>query len=167
MMLGTIDYQGTFRPRRKQRDPLTEKPRKKRDSEDPAQNSGGEPESMGESMESGTMGAEEDSREDLPRETAILLRLLGRGYRPSVNLTHRMQSIKDKGDKRIVNALLHDLLAIEPPAETRARVLDYFRGERQASGGEEGSFLEDASVSEPILRRVAHLILSLPEAQLN
>jgi uncharacterized protein (DUF1800 family) len=161
LMLDTIDLEETFRPLKKQRDPLV-KPGKNQAESDGSM--------RGESMGSGAMmegpAVEEDSRDNIPKELAVLVRGLGKSYRPSLNLTYRLSRLKKVDDEHVVNNMLDSLLAIEAPRETRVRVLDYFRGERVAANLPEEGFLEDSASAEVILRRLAHLILSLPEAQL-
>lgn len=160
LMLNTIDLQETFRPLGKQRDPLV-KPGEEQ-PEEPSMDGM----SMGDSSMMDSSASEDDLRDNLPKELAVLVRALGKSYRPSLNLTYRLKRLKTVSDEQVVNSMLDSLLAIDPPTETRARILQYFTGERVAANLPEEDFLKDSALAEVILRRLAHLILSLPEAQL-
>jgi hypothetical protein len=55
-----------------------------------------------------------------------------------------------------------------PPLETRAPLVAFLRQAREAEGLPEEAFLvRGGQRAEAILRQLAHLILSLPEAQLG
>ena len=69
-------------------------------------------------------------------------------------------------DEEIVDAALAEWLAIEPPEYLRAHMLAHLARERKAFEIGDAPLLESARAEE-ILRRLAHLILSLPEAQLG
>jgi hypothetical protein len=102
----------------------------------------------------------------------LLRRLDSTGYLPRIHLCARLRALHPQGsadlsDAEIVDALLADLLAIPVPDETRQRMLVYLAGERADRDLREGEWLRDEQTAERILRRVAHLILSLPEAQLH
>lgn len=98
---------------------------------------------------------------------ALLRRLDSTGYLPRANFTARVRAAGAASDAEVADALLDDLLAIPAPAETRERMRLYLARERADRDLREGAWLEDDQTSERILRRVAHLILSLPEAQLH
>lgn len=102
-----------------------------------------------------------------PREISRLLQSLGNGYEPIVNLNYPIRRRGVVGDERVVAVLLEDLLAIEPPADTRLRLARWLRSERAHARLTEEDFVARPDLAEPILRRLAHLILSLPEAQLG
>jgi hypothetical protein len=70
-------------------------------------------------------------------------------------------------DAQIVDLLAKDLLAVELSPEARVALVGYVRAEREAREIAEGALLEKKAYGEAILRQLAHLILSLPEAQLN
>ena len=98
---------------------------------------------------------------------ALLRRLDSTGYLPRANFTSRVRAVGATSDAEVADALLDDLLAIPAPPETRERLRLYLARERADRDLREGAWLEDDQTSERILRRVAHLILSLPEAQLH
>ncbi|MDP6539357.1 MAG: DUF1800 domain-containing protein [Planctomycetota bacterium] len=118
------------------------------------------------------MGAEAPPTSDsggdaVPRALRALRSAVGSGYRPRLNLTWRVKATGATDDGEILDELLSSLLAIEAPAETRALLLDHLKAERAGIGIREGELLEATAACEAILRRLAHLILSLPEAQLG
>ena len=139
----------------------------------------GDPMQLDEAM-SADMGAEmsmERMKELKPGRAngaaiSLLRRLDATGYLPRIHLCARLRALHpdraaDLSDAEIVDALLADLLAIPIPEETRERMLVYLAGERADRDLREGEWLRDEQTAERILRRVAHLILSLPEAQLH
>jgi hypothetical protein len=88
------------------------------------------------------------------------------GWQPSLDLAGRVRAAGARSDREIAALLTRELLSIpvEPamvdgPAAWLAR-------ERAALGIADGGVL-DARDAEGLLRRLAHLILSLPEAQLH
>ena len=105
-----------------------------------------------------------DARSGLDR----MMRLISKaGYRPRMHLTARLLRRGVEGEAGVVEAMLEDLLAIEPPAETRALVSEYLKNELEARKIRPAALLESGSESERLLRDLAHLILSLPEANLG
>lgn len=89
------------------------------------------------------------------------------GYRPRMHLCARLARRGLVTDQEIVDAMLEDLLAIEAPAETRQMLFEALGRERRALGLDEGELLTYLPHGELVLRRLAHRILSLPEAQLG
>jgi hypothetical protein len=87
-------------------------------------------------------------------------------WKPNINLSARCELRELRTDAAIVDGLASELLAVELSAEGRVALLEFVRGERKALSIEDGALL-DAKDSERILRRFAHLVLSLPEAQLH
>jgi len=172
LLLGTVDVRESFRLA-PERDPLAEPV--DGDGAGAAMEEGAEDGGpMEEPMEDAGMEEmasagerEASSRDQLPRELRAVVRALGDDYRPRVNLCHRMRAQGRTTDGEIVDRLLGELLALTPPADTRARVLAHFTAEREQAGLPEEDFLADTDRAEPVLRRLAHLILSLPEAQLH
>jgi hypothetical protein len=88
------------------------------------------------------------------------------GWVPSINFTARMKKLGLKTDVQITDRMLDDLLAIQPPPETQKKLLEFITNERVQLSVADGHLLDSAPDSEKILRRAAHLILSLPEGQL-
>jgi uncharacterized protein (DUF1800 family) len=97
----------------------------------------------------------------------VLRRIENSGWYPALNLRVRMEKAGARTDAEIVDRMLDDLLAIRAPDDTRARMREYLATERVQRKLEEGKFLESGGEAERVLRRLAHLILSLPEAQLG
>lgn len=93
-------------------------------------------------------------------------RMLSDFYWPDINLTARLTRRDVASDAEIVDELCDELLAVEVSAMGREAMLEYVRGEREALGLADGELLGGGPEVEYMLRRLAHLILSLPEAQL-
>lgn len=88
------------------------------------------------------------------------------GWTPAVNFTARMRRLHLADDEEIVDRMLDDLLAISAPSDTRAKMLAFVTNERVQMSVRHGHLLDGGPQAERVLRRLAHLILSLPEAQL-
>ncbi len=88
-------------------------------------------------------------------------------WRRELDLRERCRACKATSDQAIVDRLASDLLAVELSPEARVALVEYVRGERTSLGIEEGQLLEKKAYGEATLRELGHLILSLPEAQLN
>ncbi|MFT5050752.1 MAG: hypothetical protein ACI8QZ_002155 [Chlamydiales bacterium] len=115
-------------------------------------------------MDGGDRHSRADGKSRLDRLTRLVSRV---GYSPRMHFTARFLRAGIEGEEAIVDTLLEELLAIVPPQETRLLVLAYLTSEAKARGIEPGKLLESGSESEYLLRDVAHLILSLPEANLG
>jgi len=100
-----------------------------------------------------------------------LMRLVDRmeefGWRPNLNLTARMQRAGATTDEAVVDALARELLGVELTARTRGELLAFLAEERAAKSLPADLWAKPSSESEPLARRLAHLVLSLPEAQLH
>jgi uncharacterized protein (DUF1800 family) len=88
-------------------------------------------------------------------------------WRPRLNLSQRLARARVHGDGELAALLLEDLLAIPVEADLGARVAALLSEKRAALGLEQEDWLTRPERSEPLLRTLAHEILSLPEAQLN
>lgn len=93
----------------------------------------------------------------------------GRYWVPSDRLIARFGEASVDTDAEVVDWALEEWLAIPVPAATRAHVLDFFKDERRASGVTESGLYSEEHVAEfdRTLRRLAHVVFSLPEAQLR
>ena len=123
--------------------------------------------SMEPSME-GSMGSRRSA--DLVRAMRSLRNKVNRKKftPPATRLRRTLAMQKPGSDQELVQAALRELLAIEPPADTAAGLVEFVKTEREALGLSEDRFLRKGGKdAEYILRRLAHLILSLPEAQLG
>ncbi len=188
LMIGTVDLEETFRSKKDRRSALDE-PSTRRGTEgervveeeliemdsEAADESTMEldieevpmeDETMGEVMMGEVAWEPELPKDELPKEISRLVNALGKDYQPVLNLSYRLNRRKIEGDERIVAVMLDDLLAIQVPGDTRSRLLEHFRLVREQAGIEESEFIQDPR-AELILRQLAHLILSLPEAQLG
>ena len=88
-------------------------------------------------------------------------------WRRELDLRERCRAAGATSDAAMVERLAGDLLAVELSPEARAALVEYVRGKRESLGIEAGALLEKKAYGEATLRELAHLILSLPEAQLN
>lgn len=88
-------------------------------------------------------------------------------WRRTLDLRGRCRAAGATDDAAIVDRLAQDLLAVDLSPEARVALVDYLRSEREALGIAEGKLLDKKAYGESELRQLAHLILSLPEAQLN
>jgi len=117
----------------------------------------------------GPGAARSAQRARVPQELGQVRRVLaGSGYRPGVHLSARARRAGVSSDVQIVDDLAGGLLAVPISDEGRATLLDFLARERAALGVEEGRLFErdHAVEAEKLMRRLAHLLLSLPEAQL-
>lgn len=89
------------------------------------------------------------------------------GWTPSIHFTARLRRAGLTTDAQIVDHFLAQLLAITPPPETRERMLSFVLQERVQLSLRDGHLLDGGGDAERVLRRLAHLILSSPEAQLE
>ena len=107
------------------------------------------------------------AKPDLGPEMGALQRLTGEFYFPRINLSARLSRWGVAKDAEIVAALADELLPVPLSAESRVALLEFLATERTALSIREGKLLDARGKSEDLLRRLAHLILSLPEAQLG
>jgi hypothetical protein len=98
------------------------------------------------------------------RELRTLARLR---WRPRLNLSQRFVREGAARDCQVIARLCDELLAAPVRSATQRGLEELLRAERDALGIEEGRLLERPDVAEAVLRRVAHVVLSLPEAQLH
>jgi len=106
-------------------------------------------------------------RIDLGPEMGGLQRFTNEFYFPRINLTARMQRASAARDTQIVDQLGSELLPVPLSEASRAALLEFLRIERSGLALEDGKLLTAGVKAEDVLRRLAHLILSLPEAQLG
>jgi len=125
----------------------------------------GEGEMMDGEMMDGDMSATAPSPADLRRLGQLSrLKRLDRSWNPKLRLERDLA--RNRTPAEVVDGLADLLLAVELPSETRAFLLDEYQA-RLAELPETGRRSEDRRNLEELLRSFAHLILSLPEAQLN
>ncbi|MDZ4773308.1 MAG: DUF1800 domain-containing protein [Planctomycetota bacterium] len=92
------------------------------------------------------------------------------GWKPDIALAQR--AVTAAGDKKlddeaIVRWMTDELLGIPYQPETTREPFEWLKARREKASIAEGALLANPLAAEPILRELAHLILSLPEAQLN
>lgn len=102
-----------------------------------------------------------------PRELRTLRAFGESRYRPRINLTSRVVRYGARVDQRVVDFLIEELLATEVEEPARDLLIEYLASERAAAEIEEGAWETAGLEGEALLRRLAHLILSLAEAQLS
>jgi uncharacterized protein (DUF1800 family) len=106
-------------------------------------------------------------KQELGGELSALKRLTGEFYYPRLNLTARLGRLDVSSDAQIVDKLSEELLPVALSSESRAALLEFLAGERKTLSIADGKLLDSHGKAEDVLRRLAHLILSLPEAQLG
>ena len=89
------------------------------------------------------------------------------GWTVTINLTARLRTAGARTDAEIADRMLDDLLAIRAPEDTRVLVRSFLARERGRMKVADGGLLDAGEEAERVLRRLAHLICSLPEAQLG
>ena len=149
------------------RDPLELGMSARASSESGAQPAAEPPKAAAEAPRDRAAGAGNGSRRGAAPLVQALRRIEAAGWKPNYNFTARMQRAGAKTDAEIADRMLDDLLAIPAPTETRARMLAFLARERGELEAEDGALLAKGTEAEKVLRRLAHLILSLPEAQLG
>ncbi|MHC4893823.1 MAG: DUF1800 domain-containing protein [Planctomycetota bacterium] len=126
-----------------------------------------EPGSMMAAIQARMMGEEPEVA--APRSQA--LRGLGRaqriGWEPRYNLSARLERADARTDEAAIDFLVDDLLAIEVERGTREELIILLESKRLESAIDEGEWRAAGSDGERSLRLVAHVICSLPEAQLH
>jgi len=60
-----------------------------------------------------------------------------------------------------------ELLPVGLTVESRAALVEFLENERRALDADDGRLLSVGVKAEGVLRRLAHVILSLPEAQVS
>jgi hypothetical protein len=99
---------------------------------------------------------------------AKVARVIGSGgHHPRISLGARLFRSGASSDREIVEFMCSSLLAIDTPLETRRMLVAALRIDREAQGIKPGNLVKKNEAAEQVLRRLAHLILSLPEAQLG
>jgi uncharacterized protein (DUF1800 family) len=108
-------------------------------------------------------------RPSMTPEMIRMNRMIGRGYRPGIHLTARCRRAGATLDTQVVDVLAEELLAVPLTPEGRITLQGFLQREREALGAPDGGLFEGehAVATEDLLRRLAHVTLSLPEAHLN
>ncbi|MFT7663509.1 MAG: hypothetical protein ACI87A_001736 [Planctomycetota bacterium] len=101
-----------------------------------------------------------DMREELSDSARPMRALRRTRWDPVLNFTARLARESIERDSEIVDYMLDSLLAVSPAEDSRWTALKFMETAREAGD-------LNAGEREHALRRLAHLILSLPEANLN
>ena len=88
-------------------------------------------------------------------------------WTPRGSFARALLALEHEGDADLAHGLASLLLAVEPSPSVLDRVERFLAAERERAGIEPGRLLDRPSLAEPCLRRTAHFVLSLPEAQLH
>jgi uncharacterized protein (DUF1800 family) len=118
-----------------------------------------------ESMET-EMDAEDEPKGNKRSDLLKRLRKIAKGWSPPIDLEGELATAGATSPGQVVDLLADRLLATELPAETRAYLVSEYEVMRAADTDTRPRF-GDPRRDETLLRSFAHLILSLPEAQLN
>jgi uncharacterized protein (DUF1800 family) len=90
------------------------------------------------------------------------------GWKPELSLCDRVaRRWPGATDGGLVRGLLDELVISTPSASTIAALESWLRTEREKIHVSPGDLDEHTSANEELLRRLVHLMLSLPEAQLD
>lgn len=90
------------------------------------------------------------------------------GWQPDLDLRASLAPLGAKpSDSAIAGRMIENLLAVPAAPGTLEEVARFLSQERETLGIREGELDSADARAEALLRRTAHLILSLPEAQLN
>lgn len=89
------------------------------------------------------------------------------GWAPRIHLVERMRGLGLRRDGEMGDELLSDLLAVPASRTSRRVVRRHLESERERLGLRNGDLLGQPIDAEGVLRRTAHVILSLPEAHLH
>jgi uncharacterized membrane protein YheB (UPF0754 family) len=84
-----------------------------------------------------------------------------------MSLSSRMTLNKKRKDDSMIEYLTSELLAVSISDNTRGYLVELLAQRRETFDVKNGHLLQDNQVAEHVLRDMAHVILSLPEAQLN
>lgn len=125
---------------------------------------------MGDSMTPKPAAKDEkrgDKKVDLGPELTAMKRMLGTVYYPRIHLTARVARAGVATDGEIIDFLADELLPIALTVDSRAALVEFLERERLGLDADDGRLLAAGVKAEGVLRRLAHLILSLPEAQVS
>jgi uncharacterized protein (DUF1800 family) len=101
-------------------------------------------------------------------QLGVLFETLGDArWEPSEALLDRMSGSGARTDASFVDWVLEDWLAVEPQPETRDLVRRWFAEERVMLGLDEATWWSHREERTILVRKLAHLVFSLPEAQLS
>jgi hypothetical protein len=129
---------------------------------------GGMQEGMDDGMERVTPGERRAALKVKMRDgMKVLDRVTQSGWTPRINLASRIDRLGIESDEEVVDRLCYELLAVQPDSVMRAELVDFLTVERHELGIEEAALRDGGREAEYLLRRLAHLILCLPEAQLH
>lgn len=113
-------------------------------------------------------GADEVARLGLSSDLGALVRTHARApWAPSAVWLERLARSGARADDEVIAWLLEEWLPGPPARSSREIAVRWLASERSARGLEAGAWLDEARVRDELLRKLAHLVLSLPEAHLG
>jgi hypothetical protein len=89
------------------------------------------------------------------------------GWQPTLSLSAKLKAAGRTRDEEIVNWMVAELLGIPYSPDIAREPYDWLRETREKAGIAEGAWGDAGDKGESILRELAHLILSMPEAQVD
>jgi hypothetical protein len=89
------------------------------------------------------------------------------GWTPKLSLCERVKKAGKTGDEALTSWMVGELLGIPYSPDMTRGPYDWLRAEREKAGIAEGKIADAGERGETLLRELAHMILSLPEAQVN
>lgn len=111
-----------------------------------------------------SVGKQQLRRDEVAKLAGLLKR---QDYEPNAYLTRTLMNARTRTDAEAVAVLTDVLLAIEPPPETVRMLTRQLRELRETFDIDEADLARSHGRCERVLRRLGHLVLSLPEAQLH
>ncbi|MCK6448420.1 MAG: DUF1800 domain-containing protein [Planctomycetes bacterium] len=88
-------------------------------------------------------------------------------WQPALDLAGSLARAGARTDDAAIDWMLSTWLSIEPPAETRAVLAQNLALARRETPLGDAPLADGGPEAEKVLRRLAHVVFSLPEAQLN
>jgi hypothetical protein len=102
-----------------------------------------------------------------PATVEALAHHTGHGHGPELEFVGQLSRAGLTSDRQVVDFMLDQLLAVDPPRDSRRRLHTLLSGQCRALGLEDGDVSHGGSPAQDLLRHLAHVILSLPEANLH
>ena len=108
-----------------------------------------------------------DTKEELSDRDRAMRALRRANWGPNLNFSAHLERAGIHRDAEVVEFMLETLLAITPSPESIAVSKNYLGSVRAGAALADGELLTAGEDSELWLRKLAHIILSLPDANLN
>jgi hypothetical protein len=102
-----------------------------------------------------------------PDLETLLATLRGTRWTPPTRLVDDLTNLPSRDDGSVARHLLEEWLPGRPTDESSSLVQAWIRDESARLGASGGAWLADEPLRTALLRRLAHLVFSLPEAHLG